>query len=72
MPSKPDTVKNEKQYDALEDKGMSEERAVKIANSPEASKHGGEKSGSGSSNQGGTTAQHEAAGRSSAASAEQH
>ena len=57
-------VKNEKQYEALKDKGMSKERAAKIANSPNASKHGGEKSGSGgSSKQGGTTAQHKAAGR---------
>ena len=64
MPSKPDIVTNEKQYDALEDKGMSEERAAKIANSPEASKHGGKKSGKGgSAKQGGTTAQHKAAGR---------
>lgn len=65
MPSKSTHVKNEKQYEALKDKGMSKERAAKIANSPEASKHGGEKShsGSGRSNQGGTTAQHKAAGR---------
>jgi hypothetical protein len=44
---------------------MSKERAAKIANSPNASKHGGEKShsGSGDSRQGGTTAQHKAAGR---------
>ena len=35
-------VKNEKQYEALKDKGMSKERAAKIANSPDASKHGGE------------------------------
>jgi len=58
-------VKNEKQYEALTDKGMSKERAAKIANSPDASKHGGEKShsGSGKSNQGGTHAQHQAAGR---------
>ena len=44
---------------------MSKERAAKIANSPKASKHGGEKShsGSGKKNQGGTTAQHKAAGR---------
>ncbi len=43
---------------------MSKERAAKIANSPAASKHGGEKSGSGSdSSQGGTTAQKKAAGR---------
>ena len=47
MPSKRANVKNEKQYEALKDKGMSKERAAKIANSPEASKHGGEKSHSG-------------------------
>ena len=58
------SVKNEKQYEALKDKGMSKQRAAKIANSSKASKHGGEKShsGSGRSNQGGTTAQHKAAG----------
>ena len=64
MPSKKANVKNEKQYEALKDKGMSKERATKIANSPQASSHGGKKSGSGSSSkQGGTTAQHKAAGR---------
>ena len=64
MPSKKANVKNEKQYEALKDKGMSKERAAKIANSPDASKHGGKKSGSGgSSKQGGTTAQKKAAGR---------
>ena len=42
MPSKSANVKNEKQYEALKDKGMSKERAAKIANSPDASKHGGE------------------------------
>jgi hypothetical protein len=65
MPTKKANVKNEKQYEALKDKGMSKERAAKIANSPNASKHGGEKShsGSGDSRQGGTTAQHKAAGR---------
>jgi hypothetical protein len=64
MPSKSANVKNEKQYEALKDKGMSKERAAKIANSPGASKRGGEKSGSGgNSKQGGTTAQHKAAGR---------
>jgi hypothetical protein len=58
------SVKNEKQYEALEDKGMSKARAARIANSPDASKHGGEKSGSGgSSKQGGTTAQKKEAGR---------
>ena len=57
-------VKNDKQYEALKKKGMSKERAARIANSPDASKHGGEKSGSGSSSkQGGTTAQKKAAGR---------
>ncbi len=48
MPSKSANVKNQKQYEALKDKGMSKERAAKIANSPDASKHGGEKSHSGS------------------------
>jgi hypothetical protein len=61
-------VKNEKQYEALKDKGMSKSRAAKIANSPDASKKGGKKSGSGSSSkssssQGGTTQQKKAAGR---------
>jgi hypothetical protein len=64
MPGKSSHVKNDKQYEALKDKGMSKERAAKIANSPDASRHGGEKSGSGgSAKQGGTTAQHKAAGR---------
>ena len=65
MPSKSANVKNEQQYEALKDKGMSKERAAKIANSPDASKHGGQKShsGAGKSNQGGTHAQHKAAGR---------
>src|SRR5262249_7598840 len=44
MPEKSAHVKNEKQYEALKDKGMSKERAAKIANSPKASKHGGAKS----------------------------
>jgi hypothetical protein len=64
MAAKRSHVKNEKQYEALKDKGMSKERAAKIANSPNASKHGGKKSGSGgNARQGGTTAQHKAAGR---------
>jgi hypothetical protein len=67
MAGKSAHVKNEKQYEALKDKGMSKERAAKIANSPDASSHGGEKSHSGSSrsssSQGGTTAQKKAAGR---------
>ena len=64
MPGKTAHVKNEKQYEALKDKGMSKERAARIANSPAASKHGGQKSGSGGdSSQGGTTAQKKEAGR---------
>jgi len=64
VPEKRASVKNEKQYEALKDKGMSKERAAKIANSPGASSRGGKKSGSGgNSSQGGTTAQKKAAGR---------
>jgi hypothetical protein len=67
MPGKSANVENEKQYEALKDKGMSKERAAKIANSEGSSSRGGEKSGSGSSksssSQGGTTAQKKAAGR---------
>jgi hypothetical protein len=67
MPNKRANVKNEKQYEKLKEKGMSKERAAKIANSPGASSRGGKKSGSGSSRsnakQGGTTAQKKAAGR---------
>jgi hypothetical protein len=43
--SKQANVKNKKQYEALKDKGMSKERAAKIANSPDASKKGGKKGG---------------------------
>ena len=64
MPSKSANVKNEKQYEALKDKGMSKERAAKIANSSGASSRGGKQSGSGGdSSQGGTTAQKKKAGR---------
>jgi hypothetical protein len=64
MPDKRPSVKNEKQYEALKERGMSKERAARIANSADASRHGGEKSGSGGdSRQGGTTAQKKAAGR---------
>ena len=64
MPIKSANVKNGKQYEALKDKGMSKERAAKIANSPNASHNGGKRSGSGgNAKQGGTTAQHKAAGR---------
>ncbi len=64
MPGKRPSVKNEKQYEKLKEKGMSKERAARIANAPGASSRGGKKSGSGgSSSQGGTTAQKKAAGR---------
>jgi hypothetical protein len=67
MPGKQAHVKNEKQYEALKKKGMSKQRAARIANSPDASKHGGEKSHSSSTrsdpSQGGTHAQKVAAGR---------
>jgi hypothetical protein len=64
MPDKRPSVKNEKQYEALKDKGMSKERAARIANSPGASSRGGKQSGKGgSSEQGGTTAQKKEAGR---------
>jgi hypothetical protein len=64
MPAGRSSVKNERQYEALRDKGMSKERAARIANSPNASRNGGKSSGSGgNAKQGGTTAQHKAAGR---------
>jgi hypothetical protein len=68
MPNKSSNVKNEKQYEALKDKGMSKERAARIANSPGSSSRGGKSSGStsssrSSSSQGGTHAQKVAAGR---------
>jgi hypothetical protein len=64
MPEKRPSVKNDKQYEALKDKGMSKERAARIATSPGASSRGGKKSGSGGDpTQGGTTAQKKEAGR---------
>jgi hypothetical protein len=64
MPSKSANVKDPKQYEALRDKGMSKQRAARIANSPDASEHGGKASGKGGDpKQGGTMAQHKAAGR---------
>jgi hypothetical protein len=58
------SIKDKDKYEALKDKGMSKERAARIANSPGSSSRGGKKSGSGSSSsQGGTTAQKKAAGR---------
>jgi hypothetical protein len=63
MPSKSSNVKNEKQYEALKDKGMSKQRAAKIANSEGSSSRGGKQSGKGGdSSQGGTTAQKKKAG----------
>ena len=42
------SVKDDKQYEGLRKKGMSKERAAKIANTPNASKKGGKKSKGGS------------------------
>ena len=68
MPNKRPSVKNEKQYEGLRKKGMSKQRAARIANSPGASSRGGKKSSSKSrsrsnARQGGTSAQKKAAGR---------
>jgi hypothetical protein len=61
------SVKNDKQYEGLREKGMSKERAARIANSPGSSKRGGKSSGSGTkrkaTRQGGSKAQKAAAGR---------
>jgi hypothetical protein len=61
------TIKNDKQYEGLRDKGMSKERAARIANSEGSSSRGGKASGSGKRNtdssQGGSKAQKAAAGR---------
>ncbi|MFL5818157.1 MAG: hypothetical protein ACJ76L_11230 [Conexibacter sp.] len=61
------SVKDDKQYEGLRRKGMSKERAARIANSPGASRRGGRASGSGrrrsTTRQGGTKAQKAAAGR---------
>jgi hypothetical protein len=61
------SVKDDKQYEGLRRKGMSKERAAKIANTPNASSKGGKSSGGGArgdaSSQGGTRAQKAAAGR---------
>ena len=61
------SVKDDKQYEGLRKKGMSKQRAAKIANTPDASEKGGKASGSGKRNtdstQGGTKAQKAAAGR---------
>ena len=42
------SVKDDKQYEGLRKKGMSKERAAKIANAPGASNKGGKKSKGGS------------------------
>ena len=56
-------TKNDKHYEALKDKGMSKQRAAKIAHSPTVSSNAGKKSGSGrDSSQGSTTAQKKEAG----------
>jgi hypothetical protein len=61
------SIKNDKQYEGLRKKGMSKERAARIANSPGSSKRGGESSGSGvrrrATSQGGTKAQKVVAGK---------
>ena len=65
-------VQDDKQYEGLRKKGMSKERAAKIANTPNASEKGGKNSHSGGSSQssksggpgsGGNRAQKQAAGR---------
>lgn len=38
------TIKNDRQYEGLRNKGMSKQRAAKIANSPGSSRRGGKKS----------------------------
>ena len=67
------SVKDDKQYEGLRKKGMSKERAARIANDPNSSSKGGERSGSGQSSSrsrkstgpgsGGNRAQKQAAGR---------
>jgi hypothetical protein len=61
------SIKDDKQYEGLRKKGMSKQRAARIANDPDSSSKGGKASGSGkrrkASSQGGTKAQKAAAGR---------
>ncbi len=66
------SIKDDKQYEGLREKGFSKERAARIANTPNASQRGGEHSHSGGSSQskrssgsgsGGNHAQKVAAGR---------
>jgi hypothetical protein len=60
------SIKDDKQYEGLRKKGMSKERAAKIANTPNASSKGGKSSGGATkrraSTQGATKAQKAAAG----------
>ena len=44
------SVKDDKQYEGLRKKGMSKQRAARIANDPDSSKKGGKASGSGKRN----------------------
>jgi hypothetical protein len=61
------SIKDDKQYEGLRKKGMSKERAARIANDPNSSSKGGKASGSGkrrnAKSQGATRAQKAAAGR---------
>lgn len=66
------SIKNDKQYEGLREKGMSKSRAAAIANTPDASSKGGKNSHKGGSSQsskssgagsGGNRAQKQAAGR---------
>ncbi|MDX6666481.1 MAG: hypothetical protein QOG68_2687 [Solirubrobacteraceae bacterium] len=66
------SIKDDKQYEGLRKKGMSKSRAAAIANTPDASKKGGENSHKGGSSRsrkssgpgsGGNRAQKQAAGR---------
>ena len=57
------SVKDDKQYEGLRKKGMSKERAAKIANTPNASKKGGKKSGGGGGGGGGSKAGQRKGGR---------
>ena len=61
------SIKSDKKYEGLRKKGMSKQRAARIANSPGSSSRGGKSSGSGTrrsaTTQGGTKAQKAAAGR---------
>jgi nicotinamidase-related amidase len=63
------SVKDDKQYEGLRRKGMSKERAAKIANTPNASSKGGKSSGRKSAKQGAGKAQKAAAGRKGAKAA---